>query len=129
MLLIVLNGTSSRLCKEALGNNLMTLQQLLLLGLQDEMSPLQAADIEVREAENSNCIRKKKAALNVKLRTNMPRQERAQNCGGKWPESSRPSNVSKLSKAQPFCNNEPFKRKTCSKSQSQRYCIPPRYCR
>ena len=89
MLHIVLNGTSSHLRKQALRDCGMTLQQLLLLGCHDEMSQFQAADIEGREAEDFDFIRKKKGSTQRQTSHKSARKT-CNNCGGEWPHQNGP---------------------------------------
>ena len=68
MLQIVLHGTSSHLRNQALPNNSLTLQQLLLLCRQDEMSRFQAADIEGKGMEDAISKRKQAQIHGIPLK-------------------------------------------------------------
>ena len=87
MLQIVLHGKSSHLRKQALRDNKLTLQQLLLLGRQDEMSRLQAADIEGKETENVHYFQKKKS-MNTRNASQASSRKTCNNCGGEWPHQN-----------------------------------------
>ena len=91
MLQIVQHGTSSHLCKQALHNNNLTLQQLLLLGRQEEMSRFQAADIEGKETEDVNYFQKKmstKKSTNPRNTSQASARKTCHNCRGEWPHQN-----------------------------------------
>ena len=87
MLQIVLHAKSSHLRKQALRDNKLTLQQLLLLGRQDEMSRFQAADIEGKETENVHYFQKKKS-MNTRNASQASSRKTCNNCGGEWPHQN-----------------------------------------
>ena len=128
MLQIVLNGTSCRLRKQALRDNRMTLQQLLLLGRQDEMSRFQAADIEGKEAEDINFIHRRKGFTQRKTSHKSARAKQCNNCGGEWPHQDGPCpasgqtcrNCKKLNHFARMCRSKAKHGKTATPSASVR---------
>jgi len=70
-----------------LRDNKLALQQLLLLGLQDEMSQFQAADIEGKETENVHYFQKKKS-MNTRNASQAFSRKTCNNCGGEWPHQN-----------------------------------------
>ena len=128
MLQIVLNGTSSRLRKQAVQDNRMTLQQLLLLGCQDEMSRFQAADIEGKEAEDINFIHRRKGFTQRKTFHKSARAKQCNNCGGEWPHQDGPCpasgqtcrNCKKLNHFARMCRSKAKHGKTATPSASVR---------
>ena len=87
ILQIVLHGTSSRLRKQALRDNKITLKNLLLVGRQEEMSKFQAAAIEGKETEEISYCQKKRSTNQRNIHPGSTGKT-CNNCGGEWPHQN-----------------------------------------